>query len=105
MALLIRGMPFFFVGGRSDMACPKADALSTRCPNFPTVESKVSSLGKLLFLPWKFHFPRLESFWKHVKKIRFITFFHLADLTKLAKLPRKSGFVREETKNLHGGGI
>ena len=30
---------------------------------------------------------------------------HLADLTKLAKLPRKSGFVREETKILHGTGI
>ena len=71
------------MGGCNDMACPKAGALSTRCPNFPTVERKVSSLGKLLFLPWKFHFPRLESFWKHVKKIRFITFFIVLFLKKV----------------------
>lgn len=52
-ALLVRGVPFFFVGGRSDMIYPKADALSTRCQNFPTVERKVSSLGNFIFQGWK----------------------------------------------------
>ena len=33
-----------------------------RNSSFPTVERKVSSLGKLLFLRWKFNFPRLERF-------------------------------------------
>ncbi len=73
---------------------------------------KLSNGGKESFLAWKTSFPPLEiSFFKAGKFLEtcqadsFYHFFHLADLTKLAKLPRKSEFVREETKNLHGGGI
>ena len=35
-----------------------------RNAKFPTLENKVSNAGKKDFLPWKFIFPRLESFWK-----------------------------------------
>ncbi len=38
-ALLVRGVPFFFVVGRSDMTYPKADTLSTRCLTLKKVDS------------------------------------------------------------------
>ena len=38
---------------------------------FPRVERKFSKGGNFIFLPWKFIFPRLETFWKPSQQSHF----------------------------------
>ena len=59
-----RALLLFYLSPADSSFLPKEQMLPLREQNAPPLEPKSSSAGNFTFLPWKFSFPREESFWK-----------------------------------------